>query len=194
MSSRAWTYAEYAALPEDGRRFELIEGSLVEMPAPSKLHQRTSATFFSAVSIALTGMKFEVFFAPLDVVLGSEDLNSSRIVVQPDLMVLPIGPSSRCHLGSPPWVLEIMSPSSRHYDQVVKHRIYEKYGVGEYWLVDITQRVLTAYRRAGNVFLPGLVCNFDRPVAIESLGVLVNLKGVAGRLALQDAIDEGVTE
>ena len=184
-----WTYAEYAALPENGRRFEVIEGSLLEMTAPTLLHQIVSAAFFSAMERALVGTRFRVLFAPVDVVLGSNLVESAQTVVQPDLLILPYGQTASCYLGAPPWVLEILSPSSKHQDQVVKHRLYEKYGVGEYWLMDVENRALTVYRRAGNVFLPGIEFDLNQSLLIHALGICVDLRGLADQLAEQDAID-----
>jgi Uma2 family endonuclease len=190
MSTQTWTYAEYAALPENGRRFELIEGSLVEMSSPTRKHQIVSDAFLTALKAAINGTDFRVFYAPLDVALGSDVLNACETVVQPDLLVVPNGSSQSCVLGAPPWVLEVLSPSTSRHDQVVKLRLYEKYGVGEYWVVNPDQRTVTAFRRQESVFLPGENFAFDQQLTICSLGVRVNLQTVATELARQDAIDQ----
>lgn len=182
MSTQSWTYAKYAALPEDGRRFEVIEGSLVEMTAPTLLHQIVSAAFFSAIQRLLVDTRLRVLFAPVDVVLGHGELGGCETVVQPDLLVISKGPQGPCHHGPPLFVLEVLSPSTRRHDEVVKLALYEKHGVGEVWLVDAEGRTVNLFRRDGAVFLPGECCACDQQREIKSLGVYVNLCDVAAAL------------
>lgn len=129
-----FTYEDYRLLPED-RRYEIVEGELLVTPAPSTRHQRilvrlilNLASFVEASGLGT------VLPAPTDVVLANES------VVHPDLLFvtrehLGIIASTGVH-GAPDLVVEILSPSTANRDQVVKRKLYARYGVREYWIVD----------------------------------------------------------
>ena len=130
-----YTYAEYAALPSDGRRWEVIDGDFEVTPAPAPRHQTVSRRlqFELMKQLEETGVA-SVFDAPIDVILSDTD------VLQPDLAILR---SERLHFvsdrgieGPPDIVVEILSPSSRVMDRRVKPRTYARCAVPEYWIVD----------------------------------------------------------
>ncbi len=128
------TYADYVCLPEDGKRHEIIGGAHYMNPAPSTYHQYVSRRLqFQLYSlIELKGLG-SVIYAPVDVQLTEND------IVQPDLVVVLtenriITPSKV--KGRPDHLIEILSPSSQSNDQVLKRKLYERVGVGEYWIVD----------------------------------------------------------
>jgi Uma2 family endonuclease len=139
------TYRDYAALPDDGHRYELHDGALSMTPAPGTRHQRISREFLSAlhqhVKAHGTG---EVFVAPYDVIL------SDVTVLQPDLVYLD---ATRARLvsergveGPPTLVVEIISPSTGTIDRVTKAHLYARYEVPYFWLVDPTARTIEAFR------------------------------------------------
>ncbi|MCG8352416.1 MAG: Uma2 family endonuclease [Chloroflexales bacterium] len=130
-----WTYADYAALPDDGQRYELIDGVLYMTPAPNTGHQGASARF---VTHLMTHVEFaglgRVFAAPADVELAP------NTVVQPDIIVilnanLAIITPSRI-VGPPDLLVEIASPSTAGYDRREKQDAYARAGVREYWVAD----------------------------------------------------------
>lgn len=130
-----FTYREYCLLLEDGKRHELIEGDFYVTPAPSPSHQTVSRRlqFLLMQALEEPGLA-QVFDAPIDLILDDEN------VVQPDLVVVS---TARAHLvtsrgleGVPDLVVEILSPSSRDRDQHLKHRLYERFGIPAYWIVD----------------------------------------------------------
>lgn len=130
-----WTYADYAALPEDGNRYEIIAGVLYMTPAPETGHQITSnliATFLT-IHIQLTGLG-KVLTAPTDVELAPDT------VVQPDIVVVltaNLGIITRSRIiGAPDLVVEILSPGTAGYDRREKQDAYARAGVREYWVVD----------------------------------------------------------
>lgn len=135
LHSQPLRYEDYAAIENDGRRWELIDGELEVNPAPSSRHQTVSRRLQHELMLALedTGLA-EVFNAPVDVLLGEHD------VLQPDLVIVPrekrdiIVP--RGIEGVPQVVVEILSPGTAVLDRRVKRATYEKYGIPEYWLVD----------------------------------------------------------
>lgn len=146
------TYADYAKLPEGGQRLELFEGEPMMMsPSASRQHQkicgRLYARLFAHVEAADLG---DVYPAPLDVILSDDT------VVQPDLLF--ISAVRRKALvgqfihGAPDLVVEILSPTSRARDGVLKRRLYAKFGVREYWLVDPEERSVTVLALKGAAY------------------------------------------
>lgn len=136
-----WTYADYAALPDDGRRYEIVDGVLYVTPSPGEAHQRVSKWFVhyltTAVELAELG---RVYHAPFDVELAPS------VVVQPDIIVVL---SSNLHIitpsrivGVPDLVVEILSPGSAGFDRREKQDAYARAGLGEYWLADPAARTV----------------------------------------------------
>ena len=144
QSKKKLGYPEYALIPDDGRRHEVIDGEHIVNPAPNLDHQRLSRKiqFQLYAQIELQGLG-EVFDAPCDLQLSQWD------IVQPDLVVIlkhkqAIITRSRVR-GAPDLVVEIMSPSSEHNDRVRKLELYRKSAVPEYWVVDPGQHVIEQY-------------------------------------------------
>lgn len=132
--TKRMTYAEYRAMPDDGKRYELVEGVLREMPSPTTIHQRILGLLFTILHLYVVNKKLgEVFVAPLDVHLTDE------LVYQPDvLFVAKDGKAQvteRDVSGAPDLVVEIVSPASRNTDRREKAGNYARHGVREYWLV-----------------------------------------------------------
>jgi len=128
-------YREYCCFPDDGRRHEIIDGDHYMTPAPSTTHQTVSKRLqyqlYTQVELAGLGL---VFNAPVDVQLTDHD------IVQPDLVVvLKDRTQMITHtkiVGSPDLVVEILSPSTAAIDMTLKKQLYERFGVGEYWVAD----------------------------------------------------------
>ncbi|MBI4634927.1 MAG: Uma2 family endonuclease, partial [Candidatus Rokubacteria bacterium] len=138
------TYREYAALPDDGRRYEIHDGDLSVTPAPGLAHQKISQRLFDVLfhHVQARGLG-EIYYAPVDVIL------SDRSVVQPDIVFVEnsrrgvLGP--RGIEGAPTLAVEIMSPSSTLTDRATKHQLYARHGVPYYWIVDPEARAVEAY-------------------------------------------------
>lgn len=135
----AWTVADLADLPDDGLRYELVDGTLLVSAAPSKLHQRAVGNLHLLLRQACPA-GLEVFLAPTDY---QPTLTRS---LQPDLLVV-----SRDDPGdgavTTPLVLavEVLSPSSRSVDGVLKRSLYEQSGVAHYWIVDPHEPSITSW-------------------------------------------------
>ena len=131
------------AMPDDGHRYELIDGVLIVSPAPVPRHQMAVAHVYSALAAATRGTHLVALFAPLDVVL-SEDT-----VVEPDLLVAvrrDLGPRD---LRVPPLLaVEVRSPSTWRVDRFLKHARYAAGGITSYWIVDPEAPSITAWRLA----------------------------------------------
>src|SRR5258708_14971747 len=136
-----WTYNEYAALPDDGHRYEIVNGVLVMTPAPSPEHQAISVriAYYLFPHIDLMGIG-KLFTAPIDVELGPKN------VFQPDLVVVLNAHLDRVAekkiIGAPDLVVEVASPSTAAYDRLTKHERYAHAGIIEYWLVKPITRTL----------------------------------------------------
>lgn len=135
------TYEDYAAMPDDGRRYQLIEGEIEVTPAPSSPHQRVSRNIELILGQHVKKRKLgATYYAPFDAIL------SKNTVVQPDILFVSRERlklvSERGIEGGPDLIVEILSPKTRRVDRVSKMRVYAKAGVREYWLVD--PRIKTA--------------------------------------------------
>lgn len=125
-----FTREELEALPDDGRRYELIDGSLVVTPAPALRHQRMVGKLHLLLSQACPA-GLEVLLAPFDVALAVDT------VVQPDLLVARTSDLTERELPTAPLLaLEVLSPSTRHVDRGLKRARYETAGCPSYWVVD----------------------------------------------------------
>jgi Uma2 family endonuclease len=146
MSARViLTYDDYAALPDDGRRYELYEGELVMTPSPRTRHQVVIGNLYVLMREHVLGRGLgEVFLSPIDVIL-------SRItVLQPDLVYVESGRlavvTERALEGAPTLVVEVLSPSTDARDRGVKQALYARYGVPYYWIVSSEARTIQALR------------------------------------------------
>lgn len=138
-SAGGLTRADLDAMPDDGRRYELIDGAIFVTPAPVPVHQVISGNLYSLLREACPG-NLRVLYAPVDVVLADDT------VVEPDLIVArksDIGPKDVP--VPPPLVVEILSPSTRLVDLNVKRLRYESAGVAAYWVIDPAAPSLTAW-------------------------------------------------
>ncbi len=123
-----WTAADLETLPDDGLRYEIIDGTLVVSPAPAKRHQRVAARLHGILSGSCLA-ELDVYFAPLDWKVDE------HTVVEPDLLVVPARDIDE-PVQTPLLVVEILSPSSRTLDRVTKFHVYAEAGVPQYWIVD----------------------------------------------------------
>jgi Uma2 family endonuclease len=140
------TYRDLLELPEDGLRHELIDGEHYVTPAPGERHQ--------SASFRLSGLLFEylrrqpigrAYAAPFDVLLSELDF------VEPDLIYLSNERWQRQMnrhrlVGPPDLVVEILSPSTHKIDEGAKLRLYERSGIGEYWLIDPVGETVRVHR------------------------------------------------
>ncbi|HSE94457.1 MAG TPA: Uma2 family endonuclease [Methylomirabilota bacterium] len=140
-------YDDYAGIPPDRNRYEIIDGELYVTPAPSPLHQRVSKRLFRVLEDYFEAPgRGEVFFAPIDLILTRHD------VVQPDLVVVtdPAAISQRGIERPPALVVEVLSPSSASQDRHVKARRYATLGIPHYWIVDPEGRWIECFRADGD--------------------------------------------
>jgi Uma2 family endonuclease len=147
-SPRKLTYDDFLEFPEDGRRHELLDGQHVAEPAPNTIHQRIVSNLHRLLSGFVHQHRLGwVLPAPCDVLLSDVD------VVEPDLLYLSKAHADRLQhafvKGAPDLVIEILSASTRRRDERAKRDLYERHGVGEYWIVDPELEAVKVYRLDG---------------------------------------------
>lgn len=138
------TIKDIYALP-DGERAELIDGKIYYMAPPSWAHQRISGKLYQMIANYIDGRggNCQVLAAPFAVFLNNDDMN----YYEPDISVicdLSKLDEKGCH-GAPDWIIEIVSPSSKPRDYIIKMIKYNMAGVREYWIVDPLKQRLTVY-------------------------------------------------
>jgi Uma2 family endonuclease len=146
-ATKRWTYDDLLELPDDGKRYEILDGELFVNPAPIPRHQIIIGNLFAHFLIHFRSHRGgHVYISPLDVLL------SDGSVLEPDVIVVKsdrasiVGPKN---IQGPPHIcIEVLSDSTRRRDEIVKRRLYDRGGVDEYWIVDPELELVKIYRRA----------------------------------------------
>jgi len=146
-----FTYEDFLNFPNDGKRHEIIDGEHYVTPSPNTKHQRIVGHLYFALAAFLRNRSVgEVFVAPFDVVFSDFD------VVEPDLLYVSrerVGVLTDKHVrGAPDLVIEILSSGTRKTDEITKRRLYERFDVNEYWIVDPELDAIKIYRRVEGAF------------------------------------------
>ena len=125
-----WTVADLEALPDNGLRYELLDGTLLVTPSPTPRHQGAIVELTVLLRSACPP-DHRVFVAPLD---WQPD---GRTSLEPDLLVV-----RRDRIGeknitdAPTLVIEVLSPGTARIDRMIKFSRYAEGGIGQYWIVD----------------------------------------------------------
>ena len=136
---RAYTRQDLATMPDDGRRYELVDGTLIVTPAPSRRHQQALLRL-TLLLAERCPEHLELLFAPFDVTLAADT------VLQPDLLIAAKDQFTERDLPIVPLlVVEILSPSTRHIDLSLKHARYEAGGCPSYWVIDPDEPSITVW-------------------------------------------------
>jgi len=144
------TIADLDAMPDDGNRYEIIEGELFVSRSPFLTHQRVFKNLFVWINnclvqnpigevVATPGVIFSEFSAVIPDIVFISNARREEIA------------SAERITGAPDLIIEIVSPGSENErrDRVSKRQLYGKYGVKEYWIVDPQQRTVEIYSRVG---------------------------------------------
>ena len=141
---RLYTYADLQAFPEDNLRREIIDGELFVTAAPRIRHQRVVMNLAGRLWQYAAQHGGEVFPAPTDVFF------SDTSVVEPDVLFVRADHLDRLEerfvRSAPDLVIEISSPTTRKLELVRKRELYERFGVPEYWYVDLDADLIQVYR------------------------------------------------
>ena len=142
-----WTYSDLVALPDDQLRHELIDGEHFVSPSPTTTHQEVSKRLFRALDARVERHRLgEVLYAPFDIKL------SAWTVLVPDVVYFTASRfadvvNEKHAVAAPDLVVEILSPGTRRRDLGRKRAVYDREGVGEYWIVDPDAHTITVLRR-----------------------------------------------
>ncbi len=135
-----YTFADVLAWSED-ERVEIIEGKAFMMATPSSRHQEICGELFRQLANFLEGKRCRVYPAPFGVRLFEREGDRPEDVgtmVEPDISVV----CDRSKIdrqgckGAPDLIIEVLSPSTRRHDRLVKLNLYQRAGVREYWIAD----------------------------------------------------------
>jgi Uma2 family endonuclease len=141
-----WTVDDLETLPDDGLRYELLDGTLIVSPAPVPRHQRAIVRLVLLLSAGCPA-DHEVFVAPLD---WQPDRRTS---LEPDLLVVRkdrIG--ERNITETPAIVIEVLSPGTARIDKMLKCSRYQEGGIEQYWIVDPRVPSIEVYRLADGAY------------------------------------------
>lgn len=142
-----YTVEEFYNLPDDIHA-ELVNGQIVYMATPSRLHQDISHELDFAITsyIKSKGSNCRVYTAPFSVQLQAGD----DTVLEPDISIICDTDklTSRGCTGAPDWIIEIVSPSNPGHDYITKLGLYHDAGVREYWIVDAQREYIHVYNLA----------------------------------------------
>ncbi len=157
------SYADLERWPEDGRRYELYDGEVFEIPSPLLIHQFVLGRLHLALSAYVQMYGGSVFLAPLDIVLTDFD------VVQPDVLLFRADREHLLHLRkvtrhAPDLAIEILSPGTARNDRGRKMRLLERHRVKEYWLVDPDPGAVEVYSLVGEAFVLGSAASADADI------------------------------
>jgi Uma2 family endonuclease len=133
LEKLAFTYEDYLELPDDGRRYEIVEGELFMSTAPTPNHQLIVGNLFAVLFNYLRAHPIgKVILAPVEVYFSETN------IVQPDLVFVS---NERTNIikpaqiqGAPDLVIEVLSPGTEKRDRTVKMKTYAKFGVPEDWM------------------------------------------------------------
>lgn len=146
-SNRKYSYNDYLSWSAE-ERWELIEGIPYNLtPAPSTQHQQITTRLIALFYHALKDSPCQVFGAPFDVRLPDQESEEIFTVIQPDIAIICDRNKldSRGCLGSPDLIIEVTSPSTLRRDIKEKFYLYEKAGVGQYWIIYPEQKTVVVF-------------------------------------------------
>lgn len=180
--SLTYSYAHYLNWLFD-ERLELIKGKIYKMsPGPSRVHQKVLTNLFRPIANFLDGKPCDLYVAPFDVRFPSKSKADKDIytVLQPDICVIcdKSKLDDRGCLGAPDLVVEILSPGNNKKELLHKYKVYEEFGVKEYWVVSqsdqsiliytlsnegkyVPSKIFTLSEEVSSVVLPGFVLKLD---------------------------------
>jgi Uma2 family endonuclease len=148
-----YSYADYLSWTDE-RRYEIINGVVYDMNAPSRLHQEYVVEFVRLFANFFADKPCKVYVAPFDVRLPRKSKRDKDIynVVQPDISIVCDNEKldDKGCIGAPDMIIEVISPTTSSRDNILKRALYEKAGVKEFWLLHSIDQLLTVYRLGKN--------------------------------------------
>lgn len=146
------TYEDYETFPDDGNRYEIIDGEVFVSPSPFEPHQIAVGEITTALNIHMRARRLgRVYAAPFEIVLDP------HTVFQPDVLYiarerLSIVDARGRVRGAPDLCVEVLSASTRNVDRIVKFQQYARFGIAEYWIVDTDLQTVETYALENGVY------------------------------------------
>lgn len=168
---KIWNYDEYYKI-KDNKQYEIVRGELIMVPAPNLDHQEISREIEFKIYNHINSLGLgKIFDAPIDMILDD------KIILQPDLVFVSKDNfkilKKRGIFGVPQLTIEIISKSSVKMDRHEKYKIYESYGVEEYWIVDPLNKTIEVFKLENKKY--ELFCFVDEENNILSSSILEGL-------------------
>ncbi len=148
IAEHHWSPEDVEALPDDGNRYECIDGMLLVTPAPRRVHQDILGRLFNALWPFVEEHRIGgLYWSPADVRL------EPKALVQPDLFVCVSHTPGRrikewSDIAALRLAIEVLSPSTAKRDRGLKRLFYQRAGVEEYWIVHPDERMIERWRPA----------------------------------------------
>ena len=155
-----WTADDLDALPDDGLRYELVDGVLLVSPAPALTHQIAVINLLDQL-LRRAPADLRVLAAPLDVRF------SGTRQLQPDVLVVPRETPTPRLERRPLLVVEVLSPSTRATDLTLKRHVFEQVGVPSYWLLDPEAPSLTVLELQDEIYVEVARVEGEQPLTVE---------------------------
>jgi Uma2 family endonuclease len=177
-AGQAFTAADLDRMPDDGRRYELLDGVLLVSPRPVMAHQWVVSELVAALNRACPGDLAAVPEPAMQLAADTE-FDPDIVVVRDDAL------GDKKVTGPPLLVVEVQSPSTALIDHNVKKAAYERFGIGAYWIVvpDPAEPSLTAFELTdGRYQLAAKVTGDDVFSAQRPFGVEVRPSDLVARL------------
>lgn len=173
-----WTYADWERLPDDGCRYEIIEGVLYVSTAPKSIHQWLTGRLYRYIALPAETRGIALcFFAPFGVIMPG------AAPVQPDFTIITRQRASilteKGARGVPDAIIEILSPHNRAFDEIIKRDAYAAAGVPEYGILDPDAPSFRVFSLRDGVYDDAALLGMDDPVAFACLpGISFTLRDV----------------
>src|SRR4051812_4313638 len=162
------TYEDYEAFPDDGNRYEIIDGEVYVTAGPAEPHQWAVGQLYGHIWLFLRSHELgRIYSSPFDVIFGAHD------VLQPDLLVIS---KERLHIivrgrirGVPDVCIEVASNATRKIDRTTKFARYAQFGVPEYWIVDPALRTVEVFVLERGAYTLLVTARDDTPITSRIL-------------------------
>lgn len=147
--NKKYSYSDYLTWPEE-ERWDIIDGVPYMHATPLRIHQEVSGELFYQIRNYLKDKPCKVYAAPFSVRLPKEnerDDNAST-VVEPDIVVIcdELKLDDKGCKGAPDLIIEIVSPSSKKLDRLIKFNKYQEAGIKEYWIVEPEDKLVSIFK------------------------------------------------
>lgn len=148
-STVRWTSADLEALPDDGKRYEIIDGELYMSKQPHYYHQLVCNRLGARLQIWCDESKLgQTTQMPGIIFADDDDVAPDAIWISNERLATALGPDGKLH-SAPELVIEVLSPGSKNErrDREAKLKLYSRRGVNEHWIVDWQKRLIEIHQR-----------------------------------------------